>query len=242
MPSQKALRILGGMSVDDPARPIDDTERAATISRLRAAAEDGRLAPHELDARVARAREARLAGQLAAVMTGVPPEPPPGAPAVWPTAKDSMPQGHPSAQVGAPPAAHVTPSIPQAPGYRPEDRLALTAGMSDEKRSGQWTVPPYVRVQAGLSKVKLDCRHATTTGPLIDVEVGAGVDNVVLVVPPGWGVDTDRLGKGIGSIKVKVPRAASAGCPTLLFHGQLGMSTLVVREANWLERRRDKRA
>ena len=102
MPSQKALRILGGMSVDDPARPIDDKERAAMISRLRAAAEDGRLAPHELDARVARAREARLAGQLAAVMTGVPPEPPPGA----------------AAAGGAPQLAYVQPRRSPAPRSR----------------------------------------------------------------------------------------------------------------------------
>lgn len=230
------------MSVDDPARPIDEKERAETISRLRAAAEDGRLAPHELDARVARVREARLAGQLAAVMTGVAAEPPPGAPALWPTTEPAPAQ--PGLPMPAPraPLAHPTPSIPQAPGYRPDDRLTLSAGMSNEKRSGQWTVPPYLRVQAGLSKVKLDCRHATTASQVIDVEVGGGADNVVVVVPPGWGVDTDRLGKGIGSIKVKVPRAATAGCPTLLFHGQLGMSTLVVREANWLERRRDKKA
>ena len=224
------------MSVDDPARPLEEADRAAAVSQLRRAAEDGRLSPHELDERVARVREARLAGQLNAVLAGIGPAT--GSAAVlWPT---SQPADPPNVPAPSGPSPQPRPAVAGPPGYRPDDRLVLTAGMSDEKRSGNWTVPPFVRVQAGLSKVKLDCRHATPGAQVIDVEVGGGVDNVVLVVPPGWGVDTDRLGKGIGSIKVKVPRAAAAGCPTLVFHGQLGMSTLVVREANWLERRRDK--
>lgn len=228
------------MSVDDPARPLEEADRAAAVSQLRQAAEDGRLSPHELDERVARVREARLAGQLNAVLAGIGPAAAGSAGVLWPTSQPSQTvQAPQTAQAPTAPRPQHRPAVAEPPGYRSDDRLALTAGMSDEKRTGRWTVPPYVRVQAGLSKVKLDCRHATPAAPVIDVEVGGGVDNVVFVVPPGWGADTDRLGKGIGSIKVKVPRGAAEGCPTLLFHGQLGMSTLVVREANWFERRRD---
>lgn len=226
------------MSVDDPARPVEEPERAAAVAQLRRAAEDGRLSPHELDERVARVREARLAGQLAAALTGLGREVAGSAQTIWPTTQPAQAPGAPMA-----PAPHrvPVPAQPSPPGYRPDDRLSLTAGMSDERRGGEWTIPPYLRLQAGFSKVKLDCRHATAAAPVIDIAIGGGVDNVVLVVPPGWGVDTDRLGKGMGTIKVKVPRATAPGCPTLVFHGQLGMSTLVVREANRFERRRDRR-
>jgi hypothetical protein len=220
------------MSVDDPARPLEESDRAAAVSQLRRAAEDGRLSPRELDQRVALVSRARLVGELGTPLRGLGPDTSEGAPVIWPTVQPAQ------APAAAPPRQPSSPSGP--PGYRPDDRLVLTAGMSDEKRSGRWTIPPYVRVQAGLSKVRLDCRHAEAGSPVIDIEVRGGVDNVVLVVPAGWGVDTDRLGKGIGTIKVKVPHEAAEGCPTLVFRGQLGMSTLVVRGASWLDRRRDR--
>lgn len=226
------------MSFDDPARPIEEADRTGAVSQLRQAAEDGRLDPHELDARVAQVRDARLVGELGAALRGLGPAP--SGPlssaqrTVWPTAQPAQPP--------VAPQAVERPAVTDPPGYRPDDRLSLTAGMSNEKRGGRWTVPPYLRLQAGLSKVKLDCRHAQAASAVIDIDVGGGADSVVLVVPPGWGVETDRLGKGIGTIKVKVPRAAAPGCPTLVFHGQLGMSTLVVRHENWFERRLDKDA
>jgi hypothetical protein len=215
------------MSLDDPARPLTDDDRRAAISRLRRAAEDGRLDPHDLDERVARVNRARLAGELNHAFAGVPPEPT-AAPTVWPTGQAANPPT---------PTVTTTPSLPTPAGYRPDDRLSLSAAMSDEKRSGHWVVPPYLRVQAGMSTVKLDCRQAQAAAPVIDVEVGMGMGNVVLVLPPGWAVNTDRLGKGMGTIKVRVPTVAAQGCPTLVLHGQLGVGTLVAREANWVERR-----
>jgi hypothetical protein len=215
------------MSLDDPARPLEDADRRAAISRLRRAAEDGRLDPHDLDERVARVNRARLVGELNAAFAGVPPEPT-VTPSIWPTG-----------QVAHPPTGPVvpTPTLPNPPGYHPDDRLSLSAAMSDEKRRGRWVLPPYLRVQAGLSNVKLDCRQAEAAAPVIDVEVGMGMGNVVLVLPPGWAVNADRLGKGIGTIKLKVPNVAAQGCPTLVVHGQLGAGTFVAREENWAERR-----
>lgn len=221
------------MSVDDPARPLEDADRAAAVSQLRRAAEDGRLDPHELDQRVERVRVARLVGELSAALDGLPAEPTGSAPMIWPTAQP--------AQAPPAPSSHHTPSLPDPPGYRSDDRLSLTAGMTSEKRGGRWVIPPYVRLQAGLAKVKLDCRQAEAAAPVIDIQVGIGASNVVLVVPPGWGVDTDRLGKGIGKIKVRVPRVAAEGCPTLVLHGQLGVGNLIARGENWLERRLGRR-
>lgn len=212
------------MTVDDPARPVTDDERRGATSQLRAAAEDGRLAAAELDARLEQVQQARLHGQLQSALEGI----------------EQRQQSWPVAN--APQAPPQQPPPPQHPantpaGYRPDDRLVLSAGMSNEKRRGRWTVPPFLRVQPGMANVTLDCREAIPAADLIDVEIGIGAGNAVFIVPPGWGVNTDRLRKGIGSIKIKITRDASPGCPTLLFHGQLGMGDLKVREANWMERK-----
>lgn len=220
------------MSLEDPARPLDDADRRAAISRLRRAAEDGRLDPHDLDERLARVNRARLVGELNHAFAGIPPEPS-GAMTVWPTGQVA----HPPSGPVAPLASLPTPSLPIPAGYRPDDRLSLSAAMSDEKRRGRWVLPPYIRAHAGLSNVKLDCRHAEPAAQVIDVEVGIGMGNVVFVLPPGWAVNAERLSKGIGTVKVRVPSVAAPGCPTIVLHGQLGAGTLVAREENWFERR-----
>ena len=134
-------------------------------------------------------------------------------------------------------SAHANPTLPSPPGYSPNDRLVLSGGFTDEKRSGNWVIPPYLRVQAGFANVKLDCRHADPAAPIIDVEVGVGAANVVFIVPEGWGVDTDRLGKGMGSIKVKIPRQAQSNQPTLILRGSLGVGSVIVRHENWVEKK-----
>lgn len=220
--------MLNSMAVDDPARPITDEDRRAAVTTLRQAAEDGRLGPQDLDRRLAQVDQARLAGELGAALAGIPP----ARSTTWPTT--ATPQGQPAAP---PPQPPITPQLPQPAGYRPDDRLTLSGVWSDEKRRGEWTIPPYLRLQAGLSNVKLDCRQATPDSPIIDIEVGMGVGNTVLILPEGWGVNTDRLRKGMGTIKIKVPTAATPGNPTLVLHGQLGAGTIVVRHENWFERR-----
>lgn len=213
------------MSMDDPARPVTDDDRRGAVTELRRAAEDGRLQPAELDARLEQVAQARLNGQLGAALEGIP-----QTGATWPVANTPYaPAPQAAAQLQHPTGAPA--------GYRPDDRLVLSAGMTNEKREGRWTVPPFLRCQPGMANIKLDCREATPAADVIDVQIGIGAGNVVFIVPPGWGVNTDRLGKGIGSIKVRVPRNASPGCPTLVFHGQLGMGDLKVREENWIERK-----
>ena len=221
------------MSPDDPARPVSEEERRSAVSELRRAAEDGRLGPQDLDRRMAQVHQARLVGQLGAALDGLgsaPPLPDAGAGAgpIWPTAPPSALPSVPATQV---------PAVQTPPGYRPDDRLSLTAGLSTEKRSGHWVIPPYLRVQAGFADVKLDCRHAEAASPVIDLEVGMGASTLKLILPPGWAVNAERLSKGLGTIKVKVPSVADEGCPSIVVHGQMGMGTFVARHENWVERR-----
>ncbi|MDN5805272.1 MAG: hypothetical protein L0H26_11910, partial [Microlunatus sp.] len=62
--------------------------------------------------------------------------------------------------------------------------------------------------------------------------------SVVIVLPVGWAVDADRLGKAMGSKTIKVPRTPSAGQPLLVLYGNVGFGSLKVRPASGREQRR----
>jgi uncharacterized protein DUF1707 len=189
---------------------IGDADREQALAELRRAAEDGRLTPEELDARVARARTARTAGELTAVMADL-------------RAAPSVPVPASQARVLAALAAV---------GFSREAPLSLTASWASEKRGGPWVVPPFLRVQGLMDTVRLDCLQARAAADVIDIEVQPGLGTVVLVLPDGWAVNADQLTKGMGTVKVTVPGLPAPGCPLLVVHGSLGMGTFKARPAN----------
>lgn len=195
--------------------PITDDERSAAVVALRAAAEDGRLDPRVLDARVDLVRVARSRGDLEAALYGL---------------GGARPIMGPPARSG--------PGVPTAPGYRPDDPLRLTGGMSALRRRGPWTVPPYLRVHALASTVLLDLLDASCMTEVVDMTVVPGAGSVRLVLPPGWAMDADRLGRGVGSTKVSVPRLPDPGGPLLVVHGSIGAGSLKARGPSSRERRR----
>lgn len=147
---------------DDVA--VGEADREHAVSSLRRAAEEGRLTPEELDDRVARVRVARTQAELLYVLAGV------GSASALP-----RPAGVPTAAEALAALANV--------GQRPDARLVLNAGASGEKRAGAWLVPPFLRADAGMASVRLDCRQARASAEVIDLEVQAVAGNVVLVLP-----------------------------------------------------------
>lgn len=123
-----------------------------------------------------------------------------------------------------------------AVGYRVDDPLVLSGGFTRERRDGVWVVPPFIRASAVAATVRIDCLRATAAEPVIDLSVSAGAATVLLVLPDGWAVNTDRLGKGLGRIVVKVAREPAPGCPVLLVHGNVGIGRFKARPASRLER------
>lgn len=208
------------MSDQAPLR-IGQLERDEASSRLRAAAEDGRVSAAELDRRLAVVRGATIQDELDSVLHDLPrpllaPVEPTPAPGMFvPTA----------------------PGLQGPPGYSPIDQLMLTATMSKQRRDGDWQLPPFIRVQALLDSVKLNCLFARPAAQVIDLEVAPGAGTVVLVLPEGWSVNTDRLGRGVGSVRVKVPQQQVPGHPIIVARGSLGLGSFVARGPNWFERR-----
>jgi hypothetical protein len=194
---------------------VGHRERDAVAAVLQEAAADGRLSMEELDERLDAALQAKTYADLDPLVADLSVEPP----------SRALSTGRP--QVKGPPSA----------GYSREDPLRLDGGMSTEKRRGVWTVPPFIRINQGVGSVKLNCLEATPAAQLIEIEVIGGAGSVVLVLPDGWAVDTDRLAKAWGSKSVKVPREPAPGKPLLVIYGSLGMGSFKVRPPNWFDRR-----
>lgn len=196
---------------------VTDDERNAAISTLRLAAEDGRLEPASLDARVALVRAAVSSADVAAALHGV----------------DA---GGAVSGVGAPAA-----TSPGRPGSRRDDPLNIVGGGSTARRAGRWEVPPFVRLQAAFSGVRLDCLDAVALAPVVDVQVAPGLGSIRLWLPPGWAVDVDRLGSGVGRVRSTAPTVPGPGCPVLVLRGTVGVGSLKVTGPSRRELRRRRR-
>ena len=74
--------------------------------------------------------------------------------------------------------------------------------------------------------------------PVIEVEVIAGAGSITIIVPDGWAVNDDRLGKSMGTKTIKVTRTPAPGAPLLVVYGSVGMGTFKVRPPSAREQRR----
>ncbi|WP_152362565.1 DUF1707 SHOCT-like domain-containing protein [Microlunatus speluncae] len=187
---------------------VGHSERDAAAEALRDAAADGRITLEELDERLERALLARTYGELDALFEDLQT----ASPAVSP--------------------APASPAHPQLPGYSAEDRLVLSGGMSSEKRSGTWDVPPFIRIEGGAGTVRLNCLEARPLASVIDIEVVGAMGTMVIVTPEDWAANTDRLSKGWGSVASKIATTPGPGKPLLLLHGTVGMGSLSIRHAS----------
>ena len=124
----------------------------------------------------------------------------------------------------------------QAPGYAPNDPLRISATWSSESRRGRWVVPPYVTAAPNMSNITLDLRDAVADSDTIHLSVEGVAASVRLIVPDGWGIDTDRLGKGLGSIRNRIGAFGLPGFPVVVVTGTVGLGTFVARRERFYER------
>lgn len=125
-----------------------------------------------------------------------------------------------------------------AAGYAEDDPLIISADWANQSRTGVWVVPPYLELQAKASNVRLNFLQAQALAPVIWVEIHGAMGNVKLVLPDGWAANVDRVGSGLGTIKVRVSNQPAPGCPVLVLRGSLSMGNLRVRYATRRELRR----
>jgi uncharacterized protein DUF1707 len=131
------------------------------------------------------------------------------------------------------------PDVPA--GWGAANRLPISSGMSRERRDGPWEIPPFLKVSGDFGSVRLDCRQAICLAPVVDIELSAGAGSVKIIVPDGWGVDSDAVSKGWGSVRNTASRQAEPGQPQLVLHGSAGVGRLRVRAATRRRRRELRR-
>jgi hypothetical protein len=87
-----------------------------------------------------------------------------------------------------------------------------------------------------MSNVTLDLRDAVPEADTIHLAVEGMAGRVLLIVPVGWGIDTDRLGKGLGSIRNRIGNSALPGYPLVVVTGAVGLGSFVARRERFYER------
>jgi hypothetical protein len=185
---------------------VGHEERERLVHVLMQQYAEGRLTAAELDDRSGQARLARTYADLDRLVV-------------------DLPVAAPSAAVRR---SATTVNLSRL-GTDPDHRQSLSGGMSSYVRRGVWTVPAYLNLNAGMATVKLDFQQAVCPHDVVDISVSGGVGAVVLVVPEGWGVNTDQVGKGIGSVSNKVDTVPRPGKPLLVLHGSSVAGSVKVR-------------
>ncbi len=191
--------------MDDHLR-VGDPERQRALEALGRARGEGRLTDDEYDQRADAARGARTRGDLRGLLADV----------VAPVPLTELLSGE-----------SVAP--PREPGYRWDDPLVISAGWDSEKRIGAWEVPPFLEAAPVAGDVKLNFVDAVPVSLVIDLVVDGRAGNLVLVVPEGWGVNTSRVEKGMGSIKNRVAERAAPGHPQIMVRGNNRLGNIVAR-------------
>src|SRR5262249_44541654 len=151
-------------------------DRDQTVEVLRVAAGDGRITAEELDERVGAALTARTYGELAALISDLPPAP------------GSLPLT-PRAAAGA---------APQAP-------VRIRADISNVRRDGPWLVPKRMEVRVNLGTVTLDFTEAVISWPSLEIDADIQTGTLILVIAPGILVSTDDLAIKTSTVKVDAP-------------------------------------
>lgn len=198
----------------DPAQlRVGYREREKVVEVLQEAAEEGRLTLEELDQRLETALIAKTYADLDALVA-------------------DLPIDRPSTAM-LKPASQLPPKI----GVQPGDPMRVSGGMWSDTRSGEWHVPPFMVITGDLGSVKLNCLEAICPHEMVDIDVSGGMGSITIVVPEGWGANSERVVKGWGGLSNKVEHTATPGHPLLVLHGNAGMGSITVRYANWFDRR-----
>ncbi|MFD3514207.1 DUF1707 domain-containing protein [Streptomyces sp. NPDC058657] len=128
--------------------------------------------------------------------------------------------------------------LPRLPGTVAGEPLVVKGGMHGATRNGRWKVPARIVAHGGMGGVLLDFTLAEVRGREVEVEVYGDMAGVVLVLPEGWGVNTDAVDPGVGGVKNRVKGDREMGAPLVRLVGTGGMAGVTVRHPGPLQRRR----
>ncbi|MDR0284212.1 MAG: hypothetical protein LBI33_04885 [Propionibacteriaceae bacterium] len=120
-------------------------------------------------------------------------------------------------------------ATPPRLGYAPETPLPFHPGTGKLVKQGEWTVPPFLFVRAGMGTTVLDFQRAVPAAAVIYIKIAGGMGQIHFVVPAGWSADLTTIDPGWGTRKSEVPEQPVPGYPLLYISGSLAMGTLKIR-------------
>ncbi|WP_232661069.1 DUF1707 SHOCT-like domain-containing protein [Pseudonocardia sp. TRM90224] len=186
---------------------ISDADRERAAALLHKAMGEGRITLTELEERLDVVYAAKYEADLRPPLADLP-----GGEVAIPSA----------AAVAAPGGALAQPDTSVPP-------VVLRAGMSTIKRSGEWDVPPRIRVQSTMGSVILDFCDTPIPHAVVDIEVDLGAGSAKLLVPDESTANVDGVAAGMGTVKSNVPSVQRVGVPHFVVHGHAGMGSVTVR-------------
>ena len=194
----------------DAGLRVTAAQRDRAAAELREAAADERLSFDELEARLPTVLGAKTRGDLVAVL------------------RDLVPAAEMGAVVGADaPTGHGI-------GFEWEHPWVIETRWDTVRQIGEWVLPPFMELVSGGGTIILNAIHASAFAPVTDI-VLTGKGGVRIVVPEGWGVDTEGVKVDNGQtagLNSSVRTRPERGMPRLILRGNFAGS-VVVRHPRW---------
>ncbi len=151
---------------------------------------------------------------------------------IYPT-PDSVPVPVPqTSETPLPPAAAHFSELAEryaAMGMTADNPVIYSSGSETFRRTGEWVVKPFIKINGGFGSIVLDMQRAAATTQLISIELTIGMGEILIVIPEGWGADVSAVTTSFGTRKSKVSEVPNSNYPFLYVTGSLGMGTLTIR-------------
>lgn len=123
-------------------------------------------------------------------------------------------------------------------GFEWEHPWVIETRWDTVRQIGEWVLPPFMELVSGGGTIILNAIHASAFAPVTDI-VLTGKGGVRIVVPEGWGVDTEGVKVDNGQtagLNSSVRTRPERGMPRLILRGNFAGS-VVVRHPRWADRR-----
>lgn len=185
MSDQQTAPTPGDAANGDAIR-ASDSERAATVERLKRAHDEGRLTLDEFTDRITKAREARTRGSLEALVADLP--------AASTTGADGSGAG------GQPPS-----------GRRPETRLTPLGGW---KQRGRMRLDHDINVFSFIGGLNLDLTEAEFAVEEVTITSGSLLGGAVITAPGNVRVEVEGISL-LGGRDIRVAQPPDPNAPVL---------------------------
>ncbi|MGE3286607.1 MAG: DUF1707 domain-containing protein [Pseudonocardia sp.] len=119
--------------------------------------------------------------------------------------------------------------LPGVDGLPVREVLELTNTAGEQRRHGEWIVPPRIVVRSWVGSARLDMRKARFVTDEVLIECDLMVGNLELRLPPGASVDLEDVHVSVGSVVDRIGPRAQRGNPHVVVRGRTGIGGVRVR-------------